>query len=246
MRRPLSIMRASIHDGSVEFLYKTLGAGTEALAGRVPGERLSVLGPIGRGFEVNESRKMPLLLGGGVGIPPMIFLAERLRDVPGVRPLALMGSEVEFPFRPRPSEILIEGMPGDAIACLPLLDDWGIPSRLSSRQGFPGCFDGFVTDLAERWLDSLDASALGEVEVLACGPSEMLSATAKLAARFGLPARVCLEEYMACGVGGCAGCVVRVYRGERQSMLRVCVDGPVFDAYELEGGHGMPEEATVR
>ena len=138
-----------------------------------------MLGPIGHGFIAHPERPRTLLVGGGVGIPPMVFLAESLksrRDEAAWQPLVLMGSEIEFPFRARPSQILVPGMPDEAIACMPLLDDWGIASRLASFSGFPGCFHGYVTDLAAQWLSSLDAKALGEVEMFACGPTPMLQA----------------------------------------------------------------------
>lgn len=235
MRRPLSIMRASPADGWVEFLYKVVGAGTRLLAMRRPGERVSVMGPIGRPFAPRVERPRPLLLGGGVGIPPMVFLADALRQdrASPWRPLVLMGSEVPFPFPARPSTTLVAGIPDGVIACMPLLEDWGVPSRLASLQGYPGCFDGYITDLARAWLRTLDTSALSEVELFACGPTPMLRAVAALAREFSLPCQAALEEYMACAVGGCAGCVVEVRTAAGPAMKRVCVDGPVFDIHQV-------------
>ncbi len=232
MRRPLSIMRANPREGWIDILYKVVGQGLAALAERRPGERLSSMGPIGRGFTVHLERPRTLLIGGGVGIPPMVFLAETLAaDAEGSwQPLVLMGSEIPFPFRSRPSTILVPGIPDGTIACMPLLDGWGVPSRLASLAGFPGCFHGYVTQLADAWLRTLDARALAEVEIFACGPTPMLRACAELARGFGLPCQVSLEEYMACAVGGCAGCAVMVHGPEGPAMKRVCVDGPVFDA----------------
>jgi dihydroorotate dehydrogenase electron transfer subunit len=196
---------------------------------------VSVLGPIGRPFVPHPERPRTLLLGGGVGIPPMVFLAERLRETPGAqwKPLVLMGSEVPFPFRARPSALIVPGIPAGTIACMPLLEEWGIPTRLASLADFPGCFAGFVTALADAWLSSLSAAQLAEVEVFACGPTPMLAASAQLARRFGVPCQVSLEEFMACAVGGCAGCTVLVRTPEGPAMKRVCVDGPVFDAYTV-------------
>jgi len=235
MRRPLSIMRVDAAAGWIEILYKIVGPGLAALSRRRVDDRLSVLGPIGQGFTWHPERPRPLLIGGGVGIPPMVFLAEALStDTRAAwQPLVLMGSEIPFPFVTRPSTILVPGMPEAVIASMPLLDGWGIASRLASRSGFPGCFDGFVTELADRWLGSLDAKARTEVEIFACGPTPMLEATAKLAARHGVPCQVSLEEFMACAVGGCAGCAVKVRTPEGPAMKRVCVDGPVFDAYAV-------------
>lgn len=229
MRRPMSVMRVDADAGWVEFLYKRVGAGTRRLAAVNAGTDLSVLGPIGVPFNASETRPRPLLIGGGVGIPPMVFLADRLRRQANVHPMVLMGSEVPFPFRQRPSQILMPGMPDGVIACMPLLEDWGIPSRLASLAGFAGCFDGYVTDLAARWLDELAPAQRSEVEIFACGPTPMLRATQSLARRFRLASQLCLEEYMACAVGGCAGCVVRIRTEQGPAMKRVCVDGPVFD-----------------
>jgi dihydroorotate dehydrogenase electron transfer subunit len=232
MRRPLSIMRVDPAVGWIEILYKIVGPGLEALSKQPVGATISVLGPIGQGFRPSPARPRTLLVGGGVGIPPMVFLAESLqarRDADW-QPLVLMGSEIPLPFRARPSTIVVKGVPPEAIACMPLLDDWGVPSRLATLAGFPGCFDGYVTDLAAAWLSSLDATALAEVELFACGPTPMLQATARVARRFGVPAQVSLEEFMACAVGGCAGCAVPVVTDAGLAMKRVCVDGPVFDA----------------
>ena len=232
MRRPLSIMRVDAQAGWIEILYKIVGPGLEALSRQTVGTVLSVMGPIGQGFRPSAARPRALLVGGGVGIPPMVFLAESLkrrRDADW-KPLVLMGSEIPFPFRARPSGIIVQGMPAEAIACMPLLDDWGVPSRLATLAGFPGCFDGYVTDLAAAWLSSLDAAALAEVEMFACGPTPMLQSAARVARRFGVPAQVSLEEFMACAVGGCAGCAVPVVTESGLAMKRVCVDGPVFDA----------------
>jgi dihydroorotate dehydrogenase electron transfer subunit len=235
MRRPLSIMRADAKAGWIEMLYKVVGPGLHALSERKSGDIVSVLGPIGHGFVPHVERPRTLLIGGGVGIPPMVFLAERLRDRTDVawKPLVLMGSEIPFPFRTRPSQIVVPGIPAGSIACMPLLDEWGIPSRLASKSDFPGCFDGFVTELADAWLASLSPKELAEVEIFSCGPTPMLEATARVARKYGVPCQVSLEEFMACAVGGCAGCTVRVELPEGPAMKRVCVDGPVFDAYAV-------------
>ena len=235
MRRPLSLMRADATAGWIEILYKIVGPGLDALSRRRVGETLSVLGPIGHGFTPHTDRPRALLIGGGVGIPPMIYLAEtlhaeRLAGRGAWSSLTLMGSEIPFPFATRPSTIIVPGIPPGVIAAHPLLESWGVPNRLASRAGFPGCHDGFVTELAAHWLESLDAAARAEVEIFACGPTPMLEAVARLAARHALPCQVSLEEFMACAVGGCAGCVVKVTTPAGVAMKRVCVDGPVFEA----------------
>ena len=234
MRRPISIMRVDAQAGWVEFLYKVLGHGTQLLARREPGERVSMLGPIGVPFILDPQRPRPLLIGGGVGIPPMVFLADTIHQAKEpYQAFAIMGSEVPFPFSSRPSTTMVPGMPEGVIACMPLLEDWGIASRLTSQQGYPGTHDGYVTDLARRYLDALDDSQRQQIEIFSCGPHPMLEAVAQVAKDYGVPCQVSLEEFMACAVGGCAGCVVKVETETGPAMKRVCVDGPVFDAYTV-------------
>ena len=234
MRRPISIMRVSKTAGWVDFLYKIEGQGTRLLATRQPGERISILAPIGTPFKPQMKYSRPLLIGGGIGIPPMIFLADQLREIGDAwQPLVLMGSEVPFPFDSIESSIEVEGMDAELRAAMPLLEEWNIASRLSSQQGYPGCHQGYVTDLARQWLDSLNEDQRSQVEVFACGPYPMLQAVASLAREYHLPCQVSLEEFMACGVGGCAGCAVEVRDGQHSSMKRVCVDGPVFDSRQV-------------
>jgi dihydroorotate dehydrogenase electron transfer subunit len=231
MRRPLSIMRVDTAAGWVDFLFKVVGQGTSLLAARQVGETISVMGPIGKPFTLPGERRRPLLIGGGVGMPPMVFLADALRTAAGgYQPFVILGSEVHFPFPARPSQIMLPGLPAEVIAAMPLLDEWGVASRLASLAGYPGVFEGYVTDLARRWLDSLDATQREQVAVFACGPHPMLEAVAKLAREYELPCEVSLEEFMACAVGGCAGCVVEVQTASGPAMKRVCVDGPVFAA----------------
>ena len=226
--RPLSILWAHPEAGTVDLLYKVVGAGTEQLAQLRAGERRRALGPIGRGFAVDDARDRPLLIGGGVGIPPILFLAREIRA--RMAPLVLMGSEIPFPFPVRPSLIRVPGMPDGAIAGMALLEDWGVASRLCSCQGYAGCYAGYVDALARMWLETQDAKQRSRVAVYACGPMPMLRAVAELAAQHGLPCQVAVEERMACAVGGCAGCALPVKTERGVAMRRVCVDGPVFDA----------------
>ena len=231
LRRPISIMRVSPEEGWVDFLYKVVGDGTKLLSDRQPGESLSVIGPIGRGFEFNSSK--PLLIGGGVGMPPMLFAADHLRHDPEKTPFVILGSEVPFPFDPQPSQMMVPGIPAEVIGAMPLLEDWGIPSRLASLQGYAGTHQGYVTDLARKWLQEMDETSRKEVTLYACGPHPMLEAVVNVARDFQLPVQVSLEEFMACGIGGCAGCVVEVHGEDSSYMKRVCVDGPVFDGYKI-------------
>jgi dihydroorotate dehydrogenase electron transfer subunit len=233
MRRPLSIMRAAPAEGWLEFLYKPKGHGLEMLGRRQPGEVLSVLAPIGHGFTVHPARPRLLALGGGVGIPPMIFLAEQVRADKRLQPLVLMGSEVPFPFELVQSRLEVPGVGKAASHAVALLEQWGVPSRLASNAGLAGAHRGYITDLARDALQAMTEAERAETQVFACGPTPMLKAVAKLARDFDLPCQVALEEYMACGIGGCAGCTVLLQTPDGPAMKRVCVDGPVFDARQV-------------
>ena len=227
MRRPISVMSVDADNGTFDLLYKIVGEGTKQLADRRIGDVLSVIGPIGNGFELTD-RKIPLLIGGGVGMPPMIAIAQKIKDNAYYNPYVILGSEVPFPFEA--SQSSLNGFNSSKFYTMPLLEEWRVPCGLASLQDYEGVYKGYVTDLAREYLDSLSSSDLKEVEVFTCGPNPMLEAVSKLANEYNLPCQASLEEYMACAVGGCAGCVVEVLTENGPAMKRVCVDGPVFDA----------------
>jgi dihydroorotate dehydrogenase electron transfer subunit len=230
LKRPFSVLRASPEQGWIEILYKVVGQGSKELSQAKPDDVLQSLGPIGNSFELSSDQAIPLLLGGGVGIPPIVFFAEQLRKKQNISALTIMGSEIPFPFSVKPSTILVENMPDGVIAAMSLLEDLSIPSRLTSKQGFPGCFDGYIHELAEQWLQNLSSKELMCVEVFSCGPGVMLEAVANLCKKYKIQCHLSLEEYMACAVGGCAGCTVEIVENGQKKMKRVCVDGPIFSA----------------
>ncbi|MDC0981656.1 dihydroorotate dehydrogenase electron transfer subunit [Candidatus Pseudothioglobus singularis] len=227
MRRPISVMSVDADNGTFDLLYKIVGDGTKQLADRKIGDVLSVIGPIGNGFELTD-RKIPLLIGGGVGMPPMIAIAQKIKDNAYYNPYVILGSEVPFPFEA--SQSSLNGFNSSKFYTMPLLEEWRVPCGLASLQDYEGVYKGYVTDLAREYLDSLSSNDLKEVEIFTCGPNPMLEAVSKLSNDYNLPCQASLEEYMACAVGGCAGCVVEVATENGPAMKRVCVDGPVFDA----------------
>ena len=234
MRRPLSIMRALPHEGCIDVLFKTVGSGLDALARKQPGEIVSSLGPIGHGFEPSPERPRVLLIGGGVGIPPMVFLAETLAaDAGSWDCTVLMGSELPFPFNLVESQLAVDGLPDECRASLASLEALGIRTRLASLANIAQTFRGYVTELADRLLSDSTDEELARTALFACGPTPMLAAAAGVANRYGVPCQVSLEEFMACAVGGCAGCTVPVHTENGIAMQRVCVDGPVFEARQV-------------
>lgn len=190
MRRPLSIRRADPAAGWIEVLFKVVGAGLRALAGARPGDRLSSLGPIGRGFSPDPARPLAVMVGGGVGMPPLEFLALRLAAdaAGGWRPVAFFGSEIPFPFKAGRAGRPLHGLDHRVDACQPELEAAGVASRLASLAGFDGCYAGYVTALAGEWLAALHAEDRDRVALYACGPHAMLAAVARVARDFDLPA----------------------------------------------------------
>ena len=198
-------------------LYKVVGPGLQALAARKAGDTISMLGPIGQPFVPHPERPRTLLIGGGVGIPPMVFLADRLRDPHRCAVEAAgadgVGSAVSVSHPPLAASWSRECPTAASPAC-PCSRSGASPAGWPAASDFPGCFDGFVTELADAWLRLSVRRRLAEVEIFACGPTPMLEATARLARRFGVSCQVSLEEFMACAVGGCAGCTVSVQTPE--------------------------------
>lgn len=229
LRRPISIMLTDPERGTVDLLYKAIGEGTQLLAGRKVGDIVPMFGPIGVPFDLSDVSKRYVLIGGGVGIPPMIFAADRLQAAGGDC-VVFAGSEVAFPFALKPSTHLLPGIGGNAILSIASLEERGIPCRLASNAGLYGCYEGHVPNLARDYLAALSDEERARCVLLSCGPHPMLHAVARVGREFELPTYLSLEEHMACGLGGCAGCVVKTLENGEEKYRRVCVDGPVFPA----------------
>jgi dihydroorotate dehydrogenase electron transfer subunit len=207
LRRPFSIHRMlGSESGEFEILFRAVGSGTKILARAHVGDRLDVLAPLGRGFRLDAGR--PLFVGGGIGVAPLLFLAESFLEK-GIRPKLLLGGR-------RDRDILCH----EDFTCL------AVPFALATEDGTLG-EPGLVTRLLEREL----AAGVSGTGVYTCGPVPMLEAVARICRNHGVPCQVSLEAHMACGVGACLGCVVA---GEKAPYLRVCKEGPVFDAGEIK------------
>ena len=228
LRRPISIMLTNPEKGTIDLLYKKIGEGTRQLGQRKKGETLPMLGPIGVPFDLSDTFKRYVLIGGGVGVPPMVFVADQLVGRADV--VLFAGSEVAFPFALKPSTFMLPGIVGNTTLTISSLEERGIACRLASNTGLYGCYEGHVPDLAKDYLSALSDEERRRCIILSCGPHPMLHAVAKLGRELGIPTQLSLEEYMACGIGGCAGCVVKTVVDGKEKYQRVCVDGPVFDA----------------
>ena len=209
--RPISICKWDPERGELRFVFRAAGAGTESLAAQKAGDRVDMLGVLGNGYDLSKlSGRKVLLLGGGIGIPPMVELAAALSELPGTEVTAAMGY--------RSSDLFLTEE----------LQQYG-RLLIATEDGSVGT-KGNVLDAVRENEVRADA-------VCACGPMPMLRAVKKYAKEQGIPAYISLEERMACGVGACLGCVTKTAEVDSHSHVRnarICTEGPVFEAEEVE------------
>lgn len=228
LRRPLSIFDADPKVGTFDVIYKVVGLGTSALAQIPVGAKVDFLGPLGRPFELPPSAKTVWLVGGGVGIPPLFFLAKRLAKTEERRKESRLKGE-----GPRVEAFLGARTKGWVI-CAADFREIGVSVRAATDDGTLG-HRGSVVELWEKELRASGGDPRASVACI-CGPTPMMAAAARLARRRGIPALVSLEERMGCAMGCCMGCVVEVTTEPIRSharFQRVCTEGPVFAAEEV-------------
>ncbi len=207
LRRPISICEIDKNKGTLRIVFEVRGNGTAEIAGLNKGDLIDMLAPLGHGFTVNSDYKKVICIGGGIGTPPMLPLAQ----IYGEKAAVITG------FRSANAVIL--------------QDDFkkaGAETILCTDDGTMGVH-GFVTQPLEEMLKNGGADA-----IYACGPMPMLKGIANLAKQYGVPmCEVSLEERMACGVGACLGCACKVKRNDEEYFLHVCKNGPVFNSEEV-------------
>ncbi|OUO17620.1 dihydroorotate dehydrogenase electron transfer subunit [Flavonifractor sp. An4] len=206
LRRPISVCMVQEDEpqDTARVVFEVRGEGTKWLAQRQVGDKVNVLGPLGNGFTVTPNDRL-LLVGGGIGVPPLL----------GQAAFTAKNSTAVLGFRSADRAMLVEDY-RDYCEAVYLCSDNGS----LGRHGF---VDAQLKDILEK-----DKNFTA---ILACGPKPMLKNVAKVAAEYGVPCQVSLEERMACGVGACLGCAVQMADG---TMKHVCKDGPVFDAKEVD------------
>ncbi len=237
LRRPFSIHSVSKEKNTLKILYEVLGKGTEFLSEKKAGDFLDVIGPLGNGFNYQLSRmqlpkgvtlrdpevtprqllhsgpitshQSPVLVAGGMGVAPLLFLAKELTTHYSLLTTVLIGARTK-----------------DLILCKDEFKKLGCDVKIATDDGSLG-FKGKVTDL----LKSLLSVAMCNLPfaIFACGPSAMLKEVSKIAKQHRINCQVSLEEIIACGVGVCLGCAVSTKGGYKL----VCKDGPVFNADEI-------------
>ena len=197
-------------NGRAFILAKTVGRGTALLEKSLPGTRLSILGPLGTHFPQPDAQHVDLLVGGGVGIPPLYMQAERAAA------LGVSGN----------SEIIYGGRGSKDLALLDEMRAFGAGLHLTTEDGTMGRPGRVTLELAERIRHHKGRT----LRIMACGPNPMLWAVAAIAKEHGVPCFISVEEQMACGIGVCLGCAVPAHS---RPFRYVCKDGPVFPSDEL-------------
>jgi dihydroorotate dehydrogenase electron transfer subunit len=211
--RPLGIYSLAEHaDGArIEVLYRAAGKGTKVISALCEGDRIEILGPLGNRFEHRPGTRAAILLAGGIGIAPLVFLAEKLSLAPTPE---------------RPKLILYVGA-RDSTGLLGIdhMKSFGVDVRVSTDDGSAG-YRGAVTDLFLQDRASFDAAS---TEIFVCGPNPMLKRMSEIIADHPFPCQVLMEERMACGMGACLGCTIEVRASSGVEYRQVCADGPVFE-----------------
>ena len=211
--RPISICEADAAAGKIRLVYRIAGDGTKEFSGYVPGDEVDILGPLGNGYDLNikevdkKAGGKALLIGGGIGIPPMLELAKRL-----------------------PCEVTI-------VAGYRSRDNMFLVKELESNGELIIASDDGSVGTHGTVIDAVCEHGVKADVIFACGPKPMLKGVKNLGEKMGVPAYISMEERMACGVGACLGCVCKTGSVDEHSKVnnkRVCVDGPVFLATEVE------------
>jgi len=210
LRRPFSIHRLMRNNGQItglEILYKVVGGFTEKLTSLVPGDPIDLLGPIGKGFTVSGKSRKVALVSGGIGVAPLVFLAD-----------ALIGDGLN----PAEGMVFLGGRTASDILCADIFQSHRLNVQIATDDGSLG-EKALVTRPLERWLVSNRPDM-----IYACGPMPMLRSIAEIARKNDIPCEVSIETIMACGLGACLGCAI--HKNDISGKYQhVCIDGPVFD-----------------
>lgn len=208
LKRPISINAVDADEHTVTMVYQTVGKGSRALAELEVGKELKTIMPVGSGFHLSSSDKKVFVVGGGVGIAPLLSVTNKWTD--------------------RNYEAFLGYRGKDFVYCLDEFKQVCDAVYVTSDDGTIG-EKGFVTDVLKKRLSEIKPDV-----VLACGPAPMLRALKAVIEPLKIPAQVSMEERMGCGFGACAVCVCGIKHGDDLEYKKVCVEGPVFDLYEVE------------
>ena len=218
--RPFSFLNAK---GDVfSILYHTVGQGTEFLSKRTKGSVLNVLGPLGNGFDISSesgvrSSETKILVGGGVGIPPLYHLAKTI-----LRNKSITKENLHVFLGARNKSLLL---------CEKEFKKLGVNLLVATNDGSKG-LKGFVTSLLISFLRTPNSQL--RTRIYTCGPTAMLKAVSDISVKAKAACEVSVEVPMACGFGACLGCAIKVKKNEKEHRFAIaCTEGPVFQASEI-------------
>lgn len=234
LRRPFSI--GGLHrDGrrcQIDILHRAVGVGTRWLSRLKPGSPVSILGPLGKPFRLVPERPVAWLVGGGVGLPPLIWMAEFVRRALK-EAVAFCGARSAdlLPLTRKDDTVIQGAVPGLTFR---EFADHDIPVVTATDDGSLGAA-GRIPDVFSRYVAAHENDC-ARAQVYTCGPEPMIRAVVDVCRRYAIPCQVCLERMMACGMGTCQSCVVRTHDENAPDRWRYrlcCTDGPVFDAEQV-------------
>ncbi|MEW5800638.1 MAG: dihydroorotate dehydrogenase electron transfer subunit [bacterium] len=222
LRRPFSIHRqwtSSSHRSAqaegIQILFRIVGKGTAHLASLSRGAKIDIIGPLGQGFRLKTAISHPLLIAGGIGAAPLLFLADRIEEAQAL------------PLQPR---LFLGGKTKEDILCREDFEKDGFSLHISTEDGSMG-HKGLIMEPFSDYLKQAMLSGKNEITIFACGPLPLMYKVAEAARQYNLSCQVSLEQKMACGVGACLGCVIEWADADNPSRYRrVCKEGPVFEA----------------
>ena len=206
LRRPISICSINKEKGTLRIIFEVRGDGTKEMSKLSEGDMIDIIAPLGGGSFRLEEYKTAVIIGGGIGVPPMLAVAEKF----GSNGTVISG------FRNAAAVILQEDFKAAGSETILCTDDGSAGKK------------GFVTDALNEALQNKKPEV-----IYACGPKIMLKKIAEIAKSQGIPCQVSLEERMGCGVGACLVCACRTIRNGEEFFAHVCKDGPVFDSEEV-------------
>lgn len=238
LRRPFSLAgRGDEARGTwIEVIHRVVGVGTDWLSQLKVGDAVDLIGPLGNSFTLPPGKSIGLLVGGGVGLPPMIYLAQALRAAKwdAVAFIGAMSRDLLAVTQRAGAEASVTGEP---TMCVEEFASQGVGAVVTTDDGSAG-LKGRITAGLEKHLQIHASTQGSRIVVFTCGPDRMMHAVATLAETFGVDCQVCVEQAMACGMGTCQSCVVKIEDREKpQSQTRegrpwrfrlACTDGPVF------------------
>lgn len=203
LRRPISICDAG--NGEVRFIFEVKGTGTASLAKKEIGDYIDVMGPLGHGFEIKDSVKNPVIIGGGIGVFPLYKLAKNLNS-----PKVFLGFRNE-------NRVVMEKE-------FEAVSDMVIVGTDDGSYGY----NGYIASAMEQYLSTHECDM-----IYSCGPMPMLKAVKKIAEDRGIKCQLSLEQRMGCGIGACLVCSCETNKEGTDKYAKVCTNGPVFYSEEV-------------